>query len=177
MSADSNKNIIVFTDSHTRYVEVFATKDQTKETVAKLLADQIIARHSAPKELLSDRGTAFMSDLVRSLCKAMNIKKIFTSSYHPATDGLVERFNQTLSNMISAFVSKNQRNWDEFLPQLAMAYNASIHESTNFSPYFLLFGREPITPIDVVLGQTPSENSKISDLIQKNKRSMDVSQN
>ena len=80
-----------------------------------------------------------MSDV----CKLMGIHKLNTTAYHPQTDGLVERFNRTLTDMLAKTVEKIGRNWDERLPYVLFAYRASQQESTRESPFFLLYGRDP----------------------------------
>ena len=69
--------------------------------IARLLVDEIISRHGAPRVLLSDRGTNFLSKVAAEVCNIFEIQKINTSSYHPQTDGLVERFNSTLCQSLS----------------------------------------------------------------------------
>ena len=79
----------------------FAIADQKAETLARLFVENIVCRHGIPEELLSDRGANFLSTLVREVCKLLGVKKINTSGYHPQTDGLVEKFNSTLINMVA----------------------------------------------------------------------------
>ena len=70
--------------------------------IARLFIDEIISRHGAPRVLLSDRGTNFLSKVVAEVCKIFQIQKVNTSSYHPQTDGTVERFKFYL---VSVFVN------------------------------------------------------------------------
>ena len=91
----------------TKWVEAFATPDQCSETIAQLFVDHVVCRHGVPEELLSDRGANFLSDLTQSVCKLLRVRKINTSTYHPQTDGLVERFNSTLIGMISNMIGMN----------------------------------------------------------------------
>jgi len=94
--------------------------------IARLLIDEIISRHGAPRVLLSDRGTNFLSKVVAEVCKIFQIQKVNTSSYHPQTNGLVERFNSTLCQSLSMYVSKNQKDWDEFIPLILFADRTSV---------------------------------------------------
>ena len=89
-SAAGNKYAVVFVDYLTKRPEVFAVKDQTALTIAKLLMTEIVPRHGVPSELLSDRGTSFLSSLMYELYRLLGIKKINTTAYHPQTDGLIE---------------------------------------------------------------------------------------
>ena len=117
--------------------------------IARLLIDEIISRHGAPRVLLSDRGTNFLSKVVAEVCKIFQIQKVNTSSYHPQTDGLVERFNSTLCQSLSMYVSKNQKDWDEFIPLVLFAHRTSVLDAIGDSPFYVLYGREPRLPIDV----------------------------
>ena len=141
-------------DYLTKWVEAFPTADQQASTIASLLVEHIICRHGVPEELLSDRGSNFLSDLILELCSLLGIRKINTSGYHPQTDGLVEKFNSTLQGMISKASDKNPTEWDKQLPLLLFAYRSVVQESTKESPFFLLYGRDPRLPTGTILEQT-----------------------
>ena len=99
-STQGNRYAVVFVDYLTKWPEVFPVPDQTAPTIAKLLVEEVVCRHGVPGELLSDRGAAFLSKLVLEVCRLMGTKKVNTTAYHPQTDGLVERFNRTLTDML-----------------------------------------------------------------------------
>ena len=136
LTARGNQYVVVFLDYFTKWAEAFAVPDQRAETVAKLFVEQIMCQHSLPEELLSDRGTNFLSTLVQEICKALGVKKVNTSGYHPQTDGLVEKFNSTLTAMIAKSCDIKERDWDDRLPFLLFAYQVSAQESTKESPFF-----------------------------------------
>ena len=91
--------------------------------IARMFVDEIFTRHGAPRTFLSDRGSNFLSALVKEVCRLMNTRKLNTTAYHPQTDGLVERFNNTLTE--SMFVNSEQTDWDLFLPSIVFAYRVS----------------------------------------------------
>lgn len=93
VSDSGNRYIVVFSDYLTRYPEAFAVPTIDAPTIADLLVNEILPRHGAPRTLLSDRGSNFLSRFVKEVCFLMDAKKTFTTSYHPQCDGLVERFN------------------------------------------------------------------------------------
>ena len=97
-----------------------------------------------------------MSGLVQGVCKLLEIKKVNTSGYHPQTDGLVETFNSTLIGMVAKVAEQSGKDWDRHLPFLLFAYRASVQESTKESPFFLLYGRDPRIPSELVLNQPSS---------------------
>ena len=90
-SKDGNKYAIVFMDYLTKWPEVFAVPDQTANTIARLLVEEIVSRHGVPSEVLSDRGKAFLSGLMEEVSKLLGFHRVNTTAYHPQTDGLVER--------------------------------------------------------------------------------------
>ena len=148
---DGNQYAVVFVDYLTKWPEVFAVPDQTAETIANLFVKEIISRHGVPAKLLSDRGTNFLSELMQEICKLMGTEKVNTSSYHPQTDGLVERFNRTLTAMLAKTVEKDGRDWDHRLPYVLFAYRTSLQESTRESPFHLLYGRDARLPTEAAL--------------------------
>ena len=156
LTESGNQYVVVFMDYLTKWVEAFAVANQSAKTIAELLVEQIFCRHGAPQELLSDRGPNFLSELVLEVCNLLSIKKVNTAGYHPQTDGLVERFNCTLSNMIAKCVQKNGSDWDKQLLFLLFAYRATVQESTRETPFYLLYGRDPRLPTESVLNHTRS---------------------
>ncbi|UYV61731.1 hypothetical protein LAZ67_1006186 [Cordylochernes scorpioides] len=143
-----SKWIIVLTDYYTKYAETKAVPEATVKEVSTFLIEHIFLRHGAPRFLISDRGSQFTSNLMKEVMKMCKVKHCFTTSYHPQTNGLTERLNRTLINMISMYVNTDQKNWDEILPFITHAYNTTIQETTGYSPFFLLFGREPMSLLD-----------------------------
>ncbi|UYV67231.1 K02A2.6-like, partial [Cordylochernes scorpioides] len=142
------KWIIVLMDYYTRYAETSAVSEATVKEVSKFLVEDIFLRHGAPQYLISDRGSQFTSNLMKEVMKMCKIKHCFTTSYHPQTNGLTGRLNRTLINMLSMYVNTDQKNWDEILPFFTHAYNTTIQETTGYSPFFLMFGREPTSLLD-----------------------------
>ncbi len=103
-----------------------------------------------PKEILTDQGTAFMSRTLKELYELLGIKSIRTSVYHPQTDGLVERFNRTLKSMVRKFVKEDAKKWDKWLEPLLFAVREVTQASTGFSPFELLYSRQPRGVLDVI---------------------------
>ncbi|EFA13184.1 Transposon Ty3-G Gag-Pol polyprotein-like Protein [Tribolium castaneum] len=108
-------------------------------------------KHGSPKYFLSDRGISFRSELVGELLRIMGSARQFTTAYHPSCNGLTERCNKTLADMLSMFTNTNQTDWDEFLPHVTFAYNTARQDTTKMSPFMLVYGREPILPSEANL--------------------------
>ena len=151
MTRRGNRYAIVFVDYLTKWPEVFAVPDQTAATVARLLTEEIISWHGVPAEILSDRGRAFLSGLLKEVELLLGYHKTNTTAYHPQTDGLVERYNRTLIAMLAKVAEDGGRDWDEKLPFVLFAYRASQQQSTLESPFFLLYGRDPRLPTETAL--------------------------
>jgi len=162
-SHSGKRYIICFIDALTKWPEAFAVENIDAVTTARLLVDEIVCRHGAPRTLLSDRGANFLSKLVREVCKLINTKKINTSSYHPQTNGLVERFNGSIAKALSNYVSSDQKDWDTFIPSVLFGYRTSPALSTGESPFYLLYGREPRLPLDVALLPPANLSKSIAD--------------
>ena len=94
--------------------------------------------------------------MIQGVWNKLGITHKTTSGYHPQTNGQVERMNHTLAMMISMYITPEQTNWDDPLPFICFAYNTARQESTGFSPFFLLYGREPTLPVDIFLGSEPN---------------------
>ena len=151
-SYDGNKYAVVFMDYLTKWPEVFAIADQKAETVARALVE-VVSRHGVPAKLLSDRGANFLSDLLHEVYVLLGIRKINTSAYHPQTDGLVERFNRTLTDMLAKTVDHCGRDWDRRIPYVLYAYRTCVQESTQESPFYLLYGRDARLPTEAALAK------------------------
>ena len=100
----------------------------------------------------------------------MGIHKTRTTAYHPQCDGQVERQNRTIQEILSSFVAEHPADWDLFVDMATYAYNTSRNETTGFSPYELVFGREPRLPLEVDLGvplKNPSTQSEYSQNVRQ----------
>ncbi|UYV79967.1 K02A2.6-like [Cordylochernes scorpioides] len=114
----------------------------------RLFLQKVVLRHGAPKTVISDRGSCFLSKLFKEVLKICNTLHKKTTSYHPQTNGQTERMTRTLADMMAMYIDERHQNWDEILPFVTFAYNSSIQDTTGYSPYFLIHGREPLTFLD-----------------------------
>ena len=158
---DGNKYLLVCNDHFTRWVEAFALKEISMPTIANTIIIRIICRFGCPEQILTDRGSNFLSQVGQLLYKALKVKKINTSSYHPQTNALTERFNLTFCEMCSQYVNRHQTDWDLHIPFLLFAYNTSVHPTTKTTPFFMTYGRDPILPIDITF-KTPTNLPKFT---------------
>ena len=107
--------------------------------------------------MLTDQGFNFESDLLKELCKLGQVKKIKTSGYHPQMNGKCECFNVTLINILGTLPEKPKRTQREQVPTLVHTYNCTRNNMTDFSQYYLMFGRKPCLPIDMLFGSNTAD--------------------
>ncbi|KAL3997082.1 hypothetical protein ACER0C_009738 [Sarotherodon galilaeus] len=148
-SSRGHQYILVVCDYATRFPEAFPLHVVMAPNVLRALV-QLFSRVGIPDEILTDQGTNFTS-------------RLMTSPYHPQTDGLVERFNQTLKRMLQKFVSDTGKDWDQWLPFLLFAYREVPQASTGFSPFELLYGWDVQGPLDLLRKGWESPSSAPND--------------
>lgn len=152
-SERGNKYVLVMSDEFTKWVEAFAIPNQETSTIVNVFVDQFVCRFGVPLQVHTDQGRNFESALFKQMCDLFHIYKTHTTSFRPQANGHVERFNRTLLNMLSVFCNKNQRSWDTLLPQVMMAYRATEHSTSGFTPNMMVFGRNVILPSQAVVGR------------------------
>ena len=150
-TSQGNLYIVSFVDWLSNWPEAFAVADKRAQTIADLILTEIFPRYGAPLELVTDNGTENVNEVMRETLHSLNIQHITTSPYHPQSNAKVERFHRFLGDTLSKLTQGNSSDWDLHLNQALAAVRFSINETTQFSPYFMLFGRDVILPIDNLL--------------------------
>ena len=173
-SARGNKYMITLIDHFTKWAEAVPIPNHEATTVSRVLLEQVITRFGVPQQILTDRGAEFESQLFKELCRILGCDKIRTTSYKPSTNGAIERLHRSLNSMIGKVIDLDQRHWDEQVPIVMAAYRASRHETTGYTPNYLMFGREVSMPVDIVSGVPEelkdlykSENEYVANLQDK----------
>lgn len=146
------QNNLVITDHFSKFSVAVPTRNQTSKTTADALFHNFIVPYGIPTTLHSDQGANFSSKLIPDLCFLTGISKSRTTPYHPMGNGITERFNRTLISMLGTLEQDQKSDWKTHKGSLVHAYNATKHETTGFSPYFLMFGPDPTLPVDLVFG-------------------------
>ena len=147
-------NVLVLTDHFTRYSQAYITPNQTAPVVAKTLWENFLVHYGWPTKILTDQGKSFENALLYELCKFAGVQKLRTTPYRPQGNGQCERFNHTLIRMLGTLPTHAKKQWSEWVSVLTHAYNCTVNKSTNFTPYFLMYGRRPRLPIDIEYGVT-----------------------
>ncbi|CAI7755487.1 unnamed protein product [Closterium sp. NIES-54] len=121
------------------------TTARTEETT-QLFFRYVISQHGIPTTLISDRDPKFTSKFWKELMSLMGTKLAVSSAYHPLTDGQTERLNQIVEQLLRAACKDDISKWDAHLPVIEFAYNNATHTATGQTPFFLCYGRNPLTP-------------------------------
>ncbi|KII65320.1 Transposon Ty3-G Gag-Pol polyprotein [Thelohanellus kitauei] len=153
-----NRYILVVGDYFTKCPEAYAIPNMEAKTVANVLFKEFICRFGAPKTNDTDQGKNFDGNLIKELCFLLRIKKTRTTPYRPQSDGLVERFNRTLIQLLRTMINGGTENkWDDYIPPLLLAYRQSKQSSTTYSPYNLMFGRDSVLVNDLIYNNEPKQ--------------------
>ena len=162
------EDVLTMTDGFTEWSQAVPCKDQTAVTIAQKPRDHWFCIYGVPSRLHSDQGRNFEGELIRELCKLYGVHKTRTSPYLPQGNGQTERFNKTLISLIKSVHRSQRRQWPELLPHLVFIYNSTSHSVTGITPYTLMFGREPLIPLDHLLDNLDSDWSEDYVLSQAN---------
>ena len=178
-SKGGQENILVITDHYSRYAQAIPTRNQKASTTAKALYENFFLHYGFPAVLHSDKGANFESNVIRKLCEIAGVKKSRTTPYHPMGNGMVERYNKTLLNMLGTLSEDQKTDWKSYVSTLTHAYNAAEHESTGYAPFFLMFGRHPRLAIDAFLGLNQDQDIPRShmDYVDKLRHRLDYAYN
>ena len=129
-------------------------------------------RFGLPDKILHEQGGEFENHLFKELAKLCEVKRIRTRPYHPQTNRKVECMNQTIISMLQTLPELHKSKWKDHIQKLVFACNCTKHSRTKYSPYFLLFGRHPKLPIDIILPTDRHVKGTHKDHINKSKEQM-----
>ncbi|KAL5463810.1 hypothetical protein EMCRGX_G032745 [Ephydatia muelleri] len=144
MSTNGNRYLMVMQDYFTKWAEAIPLKNQTAALINEALV-KLCCIFGLPSIIHSDQGRAFENLLLRHTLDAFGIKKSRTTAYHPQGDGMVERFNRSLLQLLRTYVEREEE-WECHLSLVLFAYRTAIHSSTGVSPFVMMFGRQPKLP-------------------------------
>ncbi|KAF7800818.1 Transposon Ty3-I Gag-Pol polyprotein [Senna tora] len=170
-SQSGKDSIFVVVDRFSKMAHFIAcSKTNDAVHVANLFFKEIVRLHGMPKTIVSDRDVKFRSHFWRTLWSKLGTKLLFSSVAHPQTDGQTEVVNRTLTTLLRAIIQKNLKNSVNCLPHIEFAYNKAVHSSTSFSPFEIVYGFNPLTPLDMLplpsSEQTNLDGKKKAEFVQ-----------
>lgn len=142
--------VLVCVDHFSRFVVLVPLPNKAAQTVAHALVSHLICPYTTPHILLSDNGTEFSNQILKQICDKFNIKQTFIAAHHPASNGLVERTNKKILDVLRHFAGDFHDSWEDWLPHVAASINTSHCSSTGKSPFFVLYGTDKRLPYDVL---------------------------
>ncbi|CAF1478003.1 unnamed protein product [Rotaria sp. Silwood1] len=167
-----NRYIISLTDVLSKFVITRAVRDCSAATAAKFLINDVILKYGTPTCILTDNGTHFTSQVMNKLFENIGVTHLYSTVYHPQTNGQIERFNATMDGKIAALCNERRTDWDEVLQFVTFNYNTSIHATTKQTPFEMMHGRQVTLPFDqqkeiISLTQDPEHSQKIRIYLEK----------
>ncbi len=145
-----SRYLLVCVDHLTRFVVLAPLTDKTAAGVAHALVTHLFCPFTTPRVILSDNGAEFRNAVLAEICSQFQVKQTFTATYHPASNGLVERANRKILEVLRPIVNDLQDNWEDWLPHIAASINSSVNDSTGKSPHYILYGVEKRLPYDLL---------------------------
>ena len=137
----NNKYLLVIQDYFTKWADAIPMPDQKAARIARELT-KVFSVMGLPQVLHSDQGTNFESTIIKQTLQAYGVTKSRTTAYHPQGDGMAERFNRSLLQLLQTYTQK-EADWELHLPLALFAYRTAVHSSTSISPFEMMFGRVP----------------------------------
>jgi Chromo (CHRromatin Organisation MOdifier) domain/Integrase core domain len=157
-TSHGNRFLLVITDRFSKLTKTIPLRTITAHSVAEAFCTHWVFAYGPPRYLLTDNGAQFTAKFFLAVCVELGIDKVFTTAYHPQTNGQVERFNRTIVNALRGYVSNHQSDWDEFTAALTYGYNTRIHSSLGLAPFELVLSRPP-PPLSMETPEPENDNS------------------
>ncbi len=147
-SQSGNKYIVAITDHFSKWCEAEAIPDKSALSVANFIF-KAVCRLGCMDTLISDQGREFVNSVIDSLMEHFQTDHRITSAYHPQSNGQRERDNRTLKTSLCKLVNEEGNNWDNFIPGILLSYHTSVHASTKFTPFEIMYCRKAKLPMDL----------------------------
>ena len=147
-SPTGKKYILVMIDSFSKLVEFAAIKDKTPESVAEALFSNWFNRYGMPVQILHDSGTEFRNSLLNSIYETCGIERKLSSVQHPETNGQCELVMKKVTKYLKSMIDTNVLDWEPHLDAMRFSWNTAVSTATKMSPYAILFGLNPRTPMN-----------------------------
>ena len=162
-------SILTVVDKATRMVHLIpCRKSTTAAEAAKLYWDNVVKLHGVPSVIYSDRGTQFTSQFWKTLWGLTGTQLRYSTAYHPQTQGVVERMNAVIGQMLRCTLHEERAgNWDLLLPTVEMTINSLPNSSTGYSPFFLNYGYHPVMPVELLKGDEEVQIEAVENFVDR----------
>ena len=170
MSSRNRDNVLVIVDKATRMVHLaHCSKSINATDTGKLLWNTVVKLHGIPRVIYSDRGSQFVAGGWRELWWLTGTRLAYSAAYHPQTQGVVERMNSVVSQTFRCLLHDigNPKDWEKTLPTVELVINSLPNQSTRFSPFYLKYGYEPVTPIQLLKGDEEIKTESIGSFVSR----------
>ena len=164
---DGYRWLLTIVDQFSRWPMAIPLRGKTSSEIAKALHDHLITQHGPPTTILSDRGRELISKAMQHLCKFWGVRKVATGGYNPTGNAFCERFHRYLNSAITTLKpgSAESPEWDRLVPAVLFSYRCSINDATGFSPYYMLYGKDPHMPEDLLFQVTDKKLEFVADYV------------
>lgn len=155
---EDNKYILTLQCELSKFVEAYPLRNKETVSIAKSFVNNFILRFGIPKVITTDRGTEFMSETMEQVCKLLNIEKLNSTAYHHQTIGSLENAHKHLGPFLRIQCDNHPETWSQWLPFWCFTYNNTVHSSTKYAPYELVFGKPCEMPTRIFSNIEPLYN-------------------
>ena len=171
-SQRGNRYIISITDILSKFIITKAVRDCTATTAANFLINKVIMKYGTPTCILTDNGTHFTAQVMNNVFQRLGMTHLYSTTYHPQTNGQIERFNATMDGKIATLCNERRTDWDEALQFVTFNYNTSIHATTKQTPFEMMHGRQAVLPFDqqqalISITPDPEHGKRLRNYLEK----------
>ncbi len=150
-SRQGSSYVLVCVDHFSRFVILAPLPNKSASVVAHALVSHLLCPFTTPSVLLSDNGTEFKNEVLNTICQQYKISQCFITSHHPSSNGLVERTNKKILEILRHVAGTLHESWEDWLPHVAASINGSVNSSTGKTPHYIVYGEEKRLPYDILI--------------------------
>ena len=154
-SSRGNKYVLTVIDMLTGFTIAVPIKNKNAETICEAYRDNVYCVFGGSSRMLTDNGSEFKNKEMQEVCDTLGLKHIFSPVYTPQSNGRLEGWHRFFKACIAKHIRGGGVEWDELVPLAVSAYNFFLCQSSKESPFVLMFGRDPITPVAKLLEPRP----------------------